>query len=383
MAASTDDPWPISPNPSGPDDHIGHEAELHEVLLSVDSVGALLPGDRRMGKTSLLRKAEQLLTEHVVVRISAETEKLDLFGPRLLELLRGHSVFADELKRWKMEVDVGYQGIRLRRRTGDGPERAEDSDDLFTWAAARAAPTKLVVIIDEVTVLVTAIEQQHPGGAAEFLRSLRRPRQELPNVAVILSGSIGLHHAVRDSAPLNDLRKVRIGPLAPPDAVFLARCLLLGGRIETDDDMDVASTMAEATDGVPYFLHHVAAEASRRGGVLTAGGVADIRQAALTDPDDPWHLRHYRERISRYYGADPDLVLHLLDAYALADGPLDVEALAAGVASVPIDGLPSRDELVRLVESLESDNYLTRRGNADEFAFRLLRDAWRSMRRLG
>lgn len=232
-----------------------------------------------MGKTSLLRKAEQLLTEHVVVQISAETEKLDLFGPRLLELLRGHSVFADELKRWKMEVDVGYQGIRLRRRSGDGPGRAEDSDDLFTWAAARAAPTKLVVIIDEVTVLVTAIEQQHPGGAAEFLRSLRRPRQELPNVAVILSGSIGLHHAV--------------------------------------------------------------------------------------------------------YGADAELALHLLDAYAVADGPLDVDALAARLGSTPLDGPPSRDELIRLVESLESDNYLTRRSDVDEFAFRLLRDAWRSMRRLG
>jgi len=379
-------PWRVTANPGGPidpEDHIGHERELHEVLLSVAAVGALVPGDRRMGKTSLLRKAEQLLTEHVVVRISAETVKLDLFGPRLLQTLRGHRIFADELNRWKVDVDVGYQGIRLRRRSSDGTAKADDSDDLFTWAASRAAPTKLVIIIDEVTVLLTAIELEHPGGAAEFLRSLRRPRQELPNVAVILSGSIGLHHAVRDMAPVNDLRNVRIGPLAPADAVFLSRCLLLGEGIETDDEAGVSAAMAHATDGVPYFLHHVAAEAARRGGVLTAEGVADIRQAALSDPDDPWHLRHYRERISLYYGADAELVLELLDAYARAEEPLDLDAVARSVQSVASDHRPTRDELIRLVESLETDSYLTRRGNADEFAFRLLRDAWRTMRRLG
>lgn len=353
------------------------------MLLSVASVGALLPGDRRMGKTSLLRKVEQLLTEHVVLRISAETDDADLFGRRLLEVLRGNRIFADELKRWNVEVDVGYRGIRLRRHPGEGGRHDEGYDDLVAWAAARAAPAKLIVIIDEITVLATAIEREHPGGAAEFLRSLRRPRQELPNVVVILSGSVGLHHAVADMAPVNDLRPVRIGPLDRDDAAFLARCLFLGEQIETTDEAAVAAAMADATDGVPYFLHHVAAEAARRGDVLTAGGVAAIREAALTDPDDPWHLRHYRDRIPRYYGADADLVLHILDAYANAAEPIDLAGLTSQLGSVALDRRPTRDELIRLVESLEADHYLARRGDADEFAFRLLRDAWRSMRRLG
>lgn len=231
-------------------------------------------------------------------------------------------------------------------------------------------------------MLATAIEQQRPGGAAEFLRSLRRPRQELPNVSVILSGSIGLHHAVADMAPVNDLRKVSIGPLAANDAVFLARCLLLGEHIETDDALAVARAMVEQTEGIPYFLHHIAAEAGGRAGQLTVDSVRAIREAALTDPDDRWNLSHYWERIPGYYGSDTDLVLHLLDAFAAADGPLEIDALASRLGTVSFDRRPSRDDLVRLVGNLEADHYLVRRGNADAFAFRIVRDAWRSRRRL-
>lgn len=379
-------PWPIQANVGGPidpGDHIGHGYELDEVVRSVESVGALLTGDRRMGKTSLLRKAEQLLSqEHVLLRISAETDDVELFGRRLLEVLRGHHVFAEEVERWNVLVDVGYRGIRLQRRADGGPETEDSSDDLFAWAAARAAPAKLVVIIDEITVLVMALDRQRRGAAVEFLRSLRRPRQELDNVAVILSGSLGLHHALQDGAPINDLQKVRIGPLADDDAVFLSRCLLLGEEIETPDEAAVARAMAEQSDGIPYFLHHLAAAARRRGATLTPDDVGAFRDAALDDPDDPWNVRHYRDRLATYYGADAELVAHMLDGYAKVDGPLDVEGLISQLSAVELDDRPSRDALLPLVERLESDHYLERRGHADEFSSLILRDAWRRMRRL-
>jgi len=379
-------PWPLTANVGGPvdpDDHIGHQAELEAVLASTESVGALLTGDRRMGKTSLLRKAEQLLSEHVVLRISAETDDVELFGRRFLEVLRGNRFFTDELKRWRLAVDVGYHGVRLTRRPDDGSGRDELVDDLFDWAAGRAAPRKLVVIIDEITVLATAIEREHPGGASEFLRNLRRPRQELGNVVNILSGSVGLHHVVRDPAPINDLRKVRVGALATADAVFLGRCLLLGQEIETTGEVDVAEAMAEQTDGIPYFLHHLAAEAARRRGCrLTPAGVRELRDEALTDEDDPWNVRHYRERLTGYYGPDQELAAHVLDAYAKAGGPLDLDGLVSHLGAIEHDPRPRRDELVSMVESLEADHYLVRRAGTDEFSSRILRDAWRSMRRL-
>lgn len=380
-------PWPIQANlggPVDPADHIGHGAEFTEVLRSVAGVGALVTGDRRMGKTSLLRKVEHVLSsEHVVVRISAETDDPELFGRRLLDVLRGHRVFAEELARWSVAVDVGWRGVRIRREDTGGSAGPDDADDLFRWAAARAAPARLVVILDEIAVLAMAIERRRAGGAVEFLRGLRRPRQEAGNLAMVLAGSVGLHHALVDTTPVNDLQRVRVGPLAADDAAFLARCLLLGEQVAVSDEAAVVAAMVEAADAIPYFLHHLAHAAQRRGGaVLDPGGVWALRDAALVDPDDPWNLRHYRDRLPGYYGPDAELAGHVLDAVATADAPLNLSQLASRLAAVELDVRPSRDDLLALVERLEADHYLARRGAADTFASRIVRDAWRAMRRL-
>lgn len=380
-------PWPIQANlggPVDPRDHIGHGDEFAQVLRSVAGVGALVTGDRRMGKTSLLRKVEHVLgPEHVVLRISAETDDPELFGRRLVDVLRGHRVFADELARWSVTVDVSYKGVRIRREGGSGPAGAADEpDDLFRWAATRAAPAKLVVILDEIAVLAVAIERQQPGGSVEFLRSLRRPRQELDNLAMVLAGSVGLHHAVVDTTPVNDLQRVRVGPMAPADAAFLTRCLLLGEQVATEGEEAVVAAMVEAADAIPYFLHHLAHAAQRRGATLTPAAVWAIRDAALVDPDDPWNLRHYRDRLRDYYGPQHELAGHVLDAVATADGPLDLSQVASRLAAVELDVRPTRDALLALVERLEADHYLARQGVADAFATRIVRDAWRAMRRL-
>ncbi|MFP5319265.1 MAG: ATP-binding protein [Acidimicrobiia bacterium] len=385
----TDPPaaWPIQANlggPVDPADHIGHGDEFGEVLRSVGGVGALVTGDRRMGKTSLLRKVEHVLSpEHVVLRISAETDDPELFGRRLVDVLRGHRVFAEELARWNVTVDVGWRGVRIRREGGGGEQGPDGADDLFRWAAGRAAPTRLVVILDEIAVLAMAIERRRPGGAVEFLRSLRRPRQEAPNLAMVLAGSVGLHHAVVDTTPVNDLQRVRVGPLVAADAAFLARCLLLGEQVATSDEEAVVAAMVEAADAIPYFLHHLAHAAHRRGAAtLRPDDVWAIRDEALVDPDDPWNLRHYRDRLRAYYGADADLAGHVLDAVAVADAPLDLSQLGSRLGAVDLDVRPSRDALLALVERLEADHYLARRGAADTFATRIVRDAWRAMRRL-
>ncbi len=72
----------------------------------------------------------------------------------------------------------------------------------------------------------------------------------------------------------------------------------------------------------------------------------------------------------------------MLDVYARVDGPLGVEGLISQLTAVELDHRPSRDQLLPLVEHLESDHYLLRRGDCDGFSSRILRDAWRRMRRL-
>lgn len=370
--------------PVDPNDHVGHDEALDEVLLSTDTVGSLLTGDRRMGKTSLLRKVESLLCrDHVVLRVSAETGSVELFASRLLNTLHRTSAFARELENWHVTVDVGYRGFRLQRTPTAKNQQAPPTDDLFSWAAKKAAPRKLIVIIDEITVLAQAIEKTNPGGALELLRNLRRPRQELDNVAIVLAGSVGLHHATSDFAPLNDLRKVRVGALEPAAGRYLVRCLLLGEGVQASDDRAVADAIYHQADGIAYYIHNLVASARRRGGVLQPQTVSQLRQQAMEDPDDPWDLRHYDRRIDDYYGGRSKLVRHILDIYATASAPLTVTDMSAHLLAVEMSQRPSRDELLLLLEQLEADHYLLRIGGTDSFASTVIRDAWRSIRRLG
>ncbi len=83
----------------------------------------------------------------------------------------------DELKRWQVKVDVGYGGIRLVRDPDRGPVREEpDTDDLLEWTARRVAGAggrRLVVMIDEVSVLVGTLEEQEEGrGAGPVARAI-------------------------------------------------------------------------------------------------------------------------------------------------------------------------------------------------------------------
>ena len=72
-----------------------------------------------------------LAPEHVILPVSAETDDVELFARHFLDSLRGHSLFAEELERWNLDIDVSYRGIRLRRQGGGPP--TSDTDDLF-WS---------------------------------------------------------------------------------------------------------------------------------------------------------------------------------------------------------------------------------------------------------
>jgi len=387
-------PAPIVPNLGGPVDpasHVGHGVEYDEAQAALSGGGCVLTGDRRMGKTSLLAKLEADLSAvgHVVVRVSGERSDPATFGDDLLHALQRHSVLRDELTRWQVKVDVGYGGIRFVRDPDRGPVRAPpDTDDLLAWAAGRvgrAVGRRLVVMIDEVSVLVGTLEQQAQGRGAGLLHDLRRARQEIPGLAIVLSGSIGLHHVVTDATALNDIPKVRVGPLARPDAEELAFRLLAGAELAATDPAAVAAAMAEATDGIAFYLHHLAHAARRLGRAVEPGDAERLVTGALLDVDDRWNLGHYLARIKPYYGPDEPLALALLDLAADGDART-VDELARLVAAVEVDPRPTRDDVARVTESLAADHYLTvvpaQLPPTYGFSSSLLLRAWRVRRHL-
>ncbi len=364
---------------------VGREAETAAVLDSLRGHGALPTGDRRHGKTSLTRLVEVAAEEvgHHIVRVSAERRSLVEFVEALADALSsGSSALRSEVDRWRLGVKVG---LLTAERT---PAPARSLDTLVQAALAARPDSLLVLCLDEIPVLAKAMEEREPGSGADLLHLLRRLRQEHSGrLAMVLSGSIGFHHVTVDAlGASNDVEKLPVGPLDQVDAVYLGRCLLLGEDVAASADADVARAIADAAECVPYYVHHLVRSsrqlAGRRAQPVTPEDIPRLVDAALTDADDPWDLRHYRDRVSSYYGLEWEpLVSAILDVYAGGADVVEIDEVRRKLGTAELDSRPDRTALVRLVERLEADHYLIRVGDGSRFASDLMRRAWLAHRR--
>jgi hypothetical protein len=373
---------PLTPNPGGtidPDDLVGRVAESQRLREAVSMAGAHVTGERRMGKTSLLAKLEAELEAAglTVLRISAETSSLDVFSKRLLGALCEQHLLRQRLAAWEKQIDgsvevkVGQTGIKLAGTAKRHPDTAVELDLLDLLAPVHGRPGT-VLIIDEITVLCRALG---PDAAVEFLRALRVERQGRRPIALVLSGSIGLHHALPDTESINDLWPVVVGPLTEAEARELIERLLLGVGI--DGDPALVEEIAAATSGIPFYIQAVVDRLRHRPEIH----VDDIVERCIVEND--WHTEHYVTRIVEYYGAERAAVVRaMLDEFAVAHpDPLGVDDLTTRLSA--LEPAPTRDELLELLTKLERDHYLDRTAQQDRMSSALLARIWRLHRRLG
>ena len=340
-----------------------------------------------MGKTSLLNRAadDLLAAGHAVIRVSAEATTAAQFSREMIDELQRSPHLNRHLARWKGElggeikVGVGPAGVVLK-----GTVSREGSPEIDLFRACSAAvekrrPYRVVFIFDEITAFAAELAHTDPGAPEAFLRSLRVPRQQLDGIAMLMAGSVGLHHVLTDKSPVNDLDGIRIGPLAQDDALYLTRCLLRGAAVAPDNEQEIGELIVEQTCAIPFYIHKLVQELADRGmRHLDTRQLIEVVDDAIRG--DLWEIRHYIDRISGYYQQHAATVLRMLDEYAAAAEPLTIDEVRSRVA-VRGGDTPDRNTVLSLVMRLEDDHYLTRVGRADRFATSLLRRAWLELRR--
>jgi hypothetical protein len=386
---------PMATNAGGvvdPADLVGRQDTLTKLYRSIDSGGAKVLGDRRMGKTSMLGVAQLDLQAvgHAVVRVSAETSDPAVFGRHLMLQMQREPLLRTALPQWEAElggevsVNVGVASFKLSGKAGtSGAPRELDLFRSCADAARRTGPYRIIFIFDEITALARGLASDDAGVADEFFRTLRVPRQEIGNVSVVMAGSIGLHHVLHDMAVVNDIAAIPVGPLSVEDAIYLARCLLRGAGLASDREREIASAVVDQCAAVPFYIHKLVQKLDeRRGHTLDRASIEALVTRILEDPADEWEMRHYDTRIDDYYGEDAALAREIVDAFALSADGLTMAQLQSQLAAVDLSIRPSRDHLLTMLYRLEADHYLTRSGNHDRMATALLRRAWLIQRRL-
>jgi hypothetical protein len=381
-------------NPGGivaPEDVIGRDDLIEQLWHILDTQSIVLTSERRVGKTSVIRKmfnsagsgrvcffrdlegfrSPREFIDGVyadVQPILSKKDKARLMMWKLVEKLEGAeigSVKVPQIKQhWKDLLSVLFQDIFTD----------ENRPVVYFW--------------DELPLFIYNVkENSGEQDAMELLDTLRGLRQKYSNLRMVFTGSVGLHQVVGSlrkvgyaNDPTNDMATVEVPPLDPHDGLHLANLLITGERIDVVGDViEVSDAVSRAAGHIPYYIHCLVARlcSSRQ---VESKGVGACLQQLLSDPNDPAHFQYYQSRLTTYYGpVEAELALHALDALSSLGRPASfAELLNLVKHKTPT---PPEETFREVLSVLLKDHYLLR--NLDGtycFRYSIVEHWWRYTR---
>ena len=256
--------------------------------------------------------------------------------------------------------------------------------DTITEDLSEKQEHKVIFFWDEMPMMIDNIKNKEgEERAMEVLDSLRAVRQNYPRCRMVYTGSIGLHNVLTSlklkgylNDCINDMLTVDVPTLSLADGEKLALLLIQGEDIDTDSPEAIARTISEAVDNMPYFIHHVVDQMKWHEKKITVETVQEIVNNFLTDPQDTWHLSHYRERIDVYYGKEQSAIaLPLLDILSVAEFPLAFDELFNLLSSrIKTENTEATRNMLML---LKRDHYITQHVDGRfQFRFPIIQRFW-------
>ncbi|WP_445637816.1 AAA family ATPase [Nostoc sp. DSM 114161] len=377
-------------NPGGqisPDEVIGRDKLIEQFWEILERQSLMLNAERRMGKTCVIKKMQAEAPEdklpiyHDLEEVRSPLQFVERVLQDVEEYLSGLKRTARRTRQLLTQLSgTEFMGVKL-------PEvAAAHWKRLLTETIADLVENqnrKVILFWDEVPYMLVNI-----GGnaAMEVLDTLRSIRQMYPDVRMVFTGSIGLHHVIASlkkegytNEPTNDMYAVDIPPLSQADATDLASRILQGENILTNDLRGTATAIAQAMDGIPFYIHHLIAKLKMRGGVVNATTITETIEDCLRDPLNLWKMDHYRERIDNYYNDEQrTYALSLLDILASTDQPLLFDGLFNRLQQEP--ATQNKETARTVLRLLERDYYILRHSNGFSFRYSLIQLYWKLLR---
>jgi hypothetical protein len=324
-------------NPGGilaPEEVIGRDELISQLWRVLDNQSVVLTSERRIGKTSVIRKMvdaagqervcflrdvegfrtpgefiEGIYTD--VQPLLSKKEKTRLGILRTIEKLGGMEIGDLKLPQvrphWKSLLSALFEDIF----------ETETRPVIFFW-------DELPLFL--YNVKTTSGEQD----AMELLDVLRALRQKHCTLRMVFTGSVGIHQVIGSlrkhgyaNDPTNDMATIEVLPLFPDDGSHLARLLLAGERIEVFDDIEkVSAAISEVTGHIPYYIHYLVARIRNGNDPIAISDVDVCLKDLISDPNDPAHFYYYQTRLTTYYGTvEAQIAFHALDVLAFLQRP--------------------------------------------------------------
>ena len=378
------------------DDFFDREEELEILESRVRNRNhVLLSGQRRMGKTSVLRELGRRLQNDgwmfLFVDVEGATCPEDAISyiAQAAHKYRPFVVrFADGVRRWfnenVEEISASEFGLKVRAGLNSGNWRRH-GERLLGEIANLDKPVLLV--IDEMPIFLKRMLDKDDGAARvdEFLSWLRGAIQELDKQqpVLILSGSIGLVPIVQRlgiSDRINYLDPYRMGPWNRETSIKCIEqlCESHGLVIESG----VANAVYESLGvGIPHqiqsFFARLREHAIIQGrNTLRVEDVNEVYQTSLLGPSGQIDLEHYETRLKDALDDDSYRIAMEILAEAALEGDFTThkENILAQLYVEIDENAPA--QIPNVLDVLVHDGYLDKSEEGYSFSSRLLRDWW-------
>ena len=377
------------------DDFFGREAEL--ALLAerlADGNHILLTGQRRMGKTSVVRELGRRLEGEGWLFFFVDIEEA-LAPPDVVALIaqKVHRVrslrsrFAATMSRWVSGVDeIGAYDFRLKVRAGlSNSNWRRHGEELLEACATE--PQRVLIALDELPIFLLRLLREQDGQkhVDDFLSWLRAVQQNVAGrgLSFVVSGSIGLAPlTTRLGIPdrINHLSQFRLPPWNRET------CIACFHELAENYGLTVHVGVAEAVYerlglGIPHhvqsFFEHLRDDATVNGRPeLGLEAVDTVYRESLLGPWGQTDLMHYDTRLRDALDERSHRIAHEMLTEAATQGALSDAALARVEAHLDALGDETQDRTVTVLDVLTHDGYLVAADNGYEFQSRLLRDWW-------
>ena len=377
-------------------DFFDREAELQVLKTRVcDGNHVLLTGQRRMGKTSIVRELGRELEADGWIFLFTDFEGATCPEDAIAEIARTvHPVrtiserFAATMKRWLTEgvEEISASDFSVKIRAGlDAGSWRRHGEQLLRACTEQDRPVLLV--IDELPIFLKRMLRDDDGARRvdEFLSWLRGELQRIGDrsLVLIVSGSIGLGPLVkRLGIPdrINHLDPFRLGPWDRDTSVKCFERLAASYQLRVEDG--VASAVYEGLGvGIPHHVQSFFARlrdfaTMQERDRVTVEDVSVVYRTELLGPAGQNDLVHYETRLKDGLD-DPgySIAMQILAEASTQQvfAPAARRRLEKLYSSV-VDDMPER--IADVLEVLMHDGYLEAGDDGYCFPSRLLKDWW-------
>lgn len=354
-------------------DVVGRDVLVAAMFAQLQTQSLLVVAERRMGKTHVLHKlrAEAAPDWLVLFRDVEDVRSAAEFVRYVVADLEPHFGKVKQFRDWLNAIVGEAGGMQvgpLKLPNFPAAHWKKVLQDAVTYIQTLPGHKRIIFLWDELPWMLQKIAQSTPQDAMELMDVLRALRQQNDKVRMVYTGSIGLHHIIRqlkaqgyNNEPTNDMQVVEVPALQPEDAQRLSENLLIALE-PAGVPPELADALAHSVDCMPYYIHHVAnallKQPALRGAALTPERIAKEVETIIRSPHDPWNLEHFESRTVEYYGTQRDACLALLDTCAMHDDGIEIQDAIRSVKAAHPEINPN--DWLTLTRLLQRDHYLVR-----------------------